>query len=89
MDVSPCECVTNAGVAIEVRGQELLLFRFREFANVSAEASVSAPPMPKNVWNVFVGSTKTQICVSSGWPIGLNLRVLVAESRCLVLSAVV
>jgi hypothetical protein len=39
---------------------------------------VSAPPTPRIVWNVRAGSTNTQICVSSGWAIGLNF----GRARC-------
>ena len=45
--------------------------------------------MPRIDCDRFVGSTKTQVCVSSGWPIGLSASLPVADSRCSVPAAVV
>src|SRR5690349_4552604 len=64
-------------------------FGVGSLANVSADASVSAPPIPRIVWDLLVGSTKTQICVSSGCPIGLKVSLSVSERRWSVLAAVV
>ena len=49
VDVGSGERVADACVDIEIGVQEFLLFAFGNFANVSAEASVSAPPMPRIV----------------------------------------
>jgi hypothetical protein len=41
-------------------------------SNVSAAASVKAPPIPSKVWNVFEGSTKTHAWFSEGCAIAVH-----------------